>query len=294
MIIGVTVSEIRKMPEILNDGRHEFIEVRKGQLKKYISRCDVLYMWNLVYDELELCIQEVAKLPKNIHIARQGKDNDLSVLAKSKNITLTYAENAFTDSISEFIVASVAMLAKGLHYSASITEWKKYPQKKIKDSKALILGRGNIAQASAILLENNGVKVQMAGKDEIQHINRGSTLPNQRGEELLNVDHLICCLPLNKSTEKLLGQTFFSSFNHVNFINISRGKIVDISGLTQAMDQGYVNSAVLDTFEEEPLPSGSLLWVDKRIVVSAHQSYFSPDWEVKIHESFVNLLRTLW
>jgi phosphoglycerate dehydrogenase-like enzyme len=287
MTIGVTVSERRKLPLFLDTTQYTCVQIQPGQLREAIGSCDVLYLWNLAYDELRECLLQDKKLPKYIHIARQGKDESLSKLARTKNIEISYADNAFTDSISEFVMASVFMLAKGLHYAAAVPEWKKYPQQRIRGSRALILGAGNIGRACAELLRQNGITVEIAGKPEMNRFAAEGTLFGDTSTALGDIDHIICCLPLNDSTTGLLDKKFFALFDKAHFINISRGQIVATADLLAALDKGQIRSAVLDAFEQEPLPAASPLWHDPRVVVSAHQSYFSPDWEAKLHESFI-------
>lgn len=289
MTIGVTVSEGRPLPRVfLDNTSHDYIEIWPGELRSSLPECDILYLWNLAYDELYEALQSIDESPRRIHIARQEINERLNEISRLKNIEISYARNVFTESICEFAIASIYMLSKNLHLSIARKQWEKHVQEKVRDSNVLILGKGNIGMALAVQLRKSGVKTHMAGKEEMLVFANGN---NPFSDEVTsNLSTVVCCLPLNKSTEKLLGDDFFTHFDAINFINISRGAIVDTDGLEAAIAKGCVRAAVLDAFEIEPLPQNSSLWSNENIVVSSHQSYKSRDWEALLHASFLTTL----
>jgi phosphoglycerate dehydrogenase-like enzyme len=59
-------------------------------------------------------------------------------------------------------------------------------------------------------------------------------------------------------------------------INIARGRVVDEAALIRALDEGVIGGAVLDVFEQEPLPPESPLWSMPNVIVTPHNSGISP------------------
>ena len=55
-------------------------------------------------------------------------------------------------------------------------------------------------------------------------------------------------------------------------INIARGAIINERELVSALDKGYIKGAVLDVFEEEPLPKENPLWDMNNVIVCPHHS----------------------
>jgi len=55
-------------------------------------------------------------------------------------------------------------------------------------------------------------------------------------------------------------------------INFSRGAVVENKGLLELLDNGHLAHAVLDVFEQEPLPTESSLWSHPKITVLPHIS----------------------
>jgi phosphoglycerate dehydrogenase-like enzyme len=55
-------------------------------------------------------------------------------------------------------------------------------------------------------------------------------------------------------------------------INIARGPIVDEAALLQALSAKRIGGAILDVFDEEPLPVGHALWEFENVVITPHIS----------------------
>ena len=76
-------------------------------------------------------------------------------------------------------------------------------------------------------------------------------------------------------------------------INIGRGNVVSENALVRALEEGLVRGAVLDVFEQEPLPVESRLWSLPNVMITPHNSGISfPEDIVKIfaenYRRFVN------
>ena len=54
------------------------------------------------------------------------------------------------------------------------------------------------------------------------------------------------------------------------FVNVARGALADEAALTKWLQSG--GHAVLDVFEEEPLPESSLLWDMENVLLTPHNS----------------------
>ena len=62
---------------------------------------------------------------------------------------------------------------------------------------------------------------------------------------------------------------------HACFVNVGRANVVDDLALMAALDSGKLGGAVLDVFDEEPVPGDSPLWDTPNLIVTAHMAAVS-------------------
>jgi D-3-phosphoglycerate dehydrogenase len=97
-------------------------------------------------------------------------------------------------------------------------------------------------------------------------------LPADRLNEMAaRSDILILALPLNPSTQKLVGkETFACMPSQSYFINVARGQVVDEAALVEALQRGQLAAAGVDVTFEEPLPEASPLWELPNLIITPH------------------------
>ncbi|MBR9924158.1 MAG: D-glycerate dehydrogenase [Gammaproteobacteria bacterium] len=90
-------------------------------------------------------------------------------------------------------------------------------------------------------------------------------------ELLAEADFVCVTVPLTADTEHLLGSNEFALMKpSAIFINIARGKVIDENALIDALENGTIQAAGLDVFEQEPLPSSSPLAKMPNVVALPH------------------------
>lgn len=78
-------------------------------------------------------------------------------------------------------------------------------------------------------------------------------------------------LPLIESTRKIIGEAeLYKMRPDAILINTARGGIVDETALAKALKRGVIAGAGIDTFEQEPLGSGSPLLDLENVVLTPH------------------------
>lgn len=294
MIIGITVSDQRPYPKVLDTiaGSNKIVLIRPGELCEKIEACTVLYLWNLAYIELKNYIATNKPLPKYIYVSQQGVDSELNTLLEKRNVNLAYAKNVFSEAIAEYVLSSILLLGKGLHKLATQRSWNKHTQLSFEDINVLILGRGDISSRICEVLDLLGIKNVQMSSSEIINLSK-----NNENDKKSNVSEsfntIVSCLPLNMKTVEILNIDFFKHFKDANFINISRGGVLNEKHLVTALDNRNLSSALLDAFPTEPLPITSTLWADDRIVISPHQSYRTNGWELRLHSAFIKYIQSV-
>jgi glyoxylate/hydroxypyruvate reductase len=84
-------------------------------------------------------------------------------------------------------------------------------------------------------------------------------------------DILICLLSLTRQTRGILAAKTFAALPKGAFvINVARGAHLVETDLIAALDSGQISGAVLDVFNDEPLPAASPLWHHANVTITPH------------------------
>jgi len=74
-------------------------------------------------------------------------------------------------------------------------------------------------------------------------------------------------------------------------VNVARGKIVDQPALHAALKGGLIEHAILDVFDQEPLPENSPLWDMANVSVTSHTASFGHNTNLRVDLLFLENLR---
>ncbi|HWK97282.1 MAG TPA: D-2-hydroxyacid dehydrogenase [Pseudolabrys sp.] len=190
-------------------------------------------------------------------------------------ITLTNGSGIHAPKAGEYAMCALLMLNSNVPKFMSLQREKRFEPvftDVIAGKTVVILGTGKIGIACAEQAKHLGMKVigvsrsgkAVAGFDRVDPIARlADVLPQAK--------FLISTLPNTAETKHLLGSLEFGRMpDGAGFVSLGRGQVVDEKALASALQSGKLGGAVLDVFEEEPLPASSPLWDLDNVVLSAH------------------------
>jgi len=84
-------------------------------------------------------------------------------------------------------------------------------------------------------------------------------------------DYLCCHVPLTLETQNLIGRDLISLMKPGSFVvNTSRGGLVDLDALVEALQEGRVRGAALDVFPEEPPDFDHPIFSMENVVLTPH------------------------
>ena len=84
-------------------------------------------------------------------------------------------------------------------------------------------------------------------------------------------DIVVCLLPLTDATRHILDRRLFDAMPPgASLVNVGRGGHLVESDLLTALGDGTISAAVLDVFDEEPLPAEHPFWSHERILMTPH------------------------
>lgn len=118
------------------------------------------------------------------------------------------------------------------------------------------------------------------------------------GEQLLEfaagLDYLVCVLPNTHDTYHLVDASLLDKLpEHALLINVGRGPTIDEASLAEALLSGRLAGAVLDVFQQEPLPTDHIFWQIPNLFITSHTAApsFPSDIARLFFENYQRLLR---
>ncbi|EHK68394.1 2-hydroxyacid dehydrogenase [Achromobacter arsenitoxydans] len=214
---------------------------------------------------------------KLIISAGAGVDHILADPTLPRHLPIARMVTARTQTeMAEFVLTSALMITRGVKRivdNQSRRHWEIFDSLRVAaDVRVGIMGLGHLGVASAQLLSRVGFPVSGWSRG-------ASTLPGlpsyagqeQFGDFLANTDLLVCLLPATDSTRGILNRDTLSRLpKGASLINAGRGSHMVTQDILDALDSGHLDQAILDVFEQEPLPPESPLWSHPGVIVTPH------------------------
>lgn len=178
--------------------------------------------------------------------------------------------------MAEFVLTSALMLTRDVKRAVDNQvrrHWEYFDSMRVAaDMRVGIMGLGHLGVASAQLLSRVGFQVSgwSRGASRLEGLPTYAG-PEQFGAFLAATDILVCLLPATDATRGILNAATLSQLPRGAFlINAGRGSHMVASDVLAALDSGQLSQAVLDVFEDEPLPPESEMWSHPGIIVTPH------------------------
>jgi D-3-phosphoglycerate dehydrogenase len=191
---------------------------------------------------------------------------DLEYAAKS-GIAVFNSPFSNSRSVAELVIAEIITLARQLgdrSIEMHTGTWNKVSSKcwEIRGKTLGIIGYGHIGSQLSVLAESMGMNVIYY--DVMMIMALGNSKQVESLDELLSrADFVSCHVPETADTKNLLSAPQFAAMKDGAYIiNASRGTVVDIPALVQAMKAGKIAGAALDVYPHEPAKNGANLFVD--------------------------------
>jgi phosphoglycerate dehydrogenase-like enzyme len=91
-----------------------------------------------------------------------------------------------------------------------------------------------------------------------------------------DLDYLVAVMPNTKATRHLVDRQLLAALPaRALFVNPGRGSVVDEAALAGALSAGRLAGAVLDVFEQEPLPRDHVFWRTPNLRITSHTAALS-------------------
>lgn len=203
-----------------------------------------------------------------------GFDHPVFAQVAAGGVIMTRSD-ALGVSIAEFVFARVLdAFHPNVERRAAQNEkrWDNYWFRDVAGTTWLIVGMGSIGAEVAVRARAFGAHVigvrrsPKGGEPADEMI----TLGDLSGA-VPRADVVVLAAPANTETQHLVDARFLSQMKPESvLVNIGRGSLVDEAALLTSLDEGKPGTAILDVFENEPLPEDSPFWDHPRVTMTPH------------------------
>ena len=198
-----------------------------------------------------------------------------------EGITLTNNRGAHgekaEDSCTLALLALHMRLPQMIAYQNART-WKQVLTPPIAGRTAVIVGFGDLGQAAGRAAHKLGLRVVAVTRSGKAAAPADEAFPVSRIEEALpRGDFLVITLPTTPETHGLIDRVRLDLLKRgAGVVNIGRAALMDYPALREKLESGALSGAVLDVFEQEPLPPESPWWTTPNVIVMPHVSCDTP------------------
>jgi D-3-phosphoglycerate dehydrogenase len=181
--------------------------------------------------------------------------------ARERGVAVFNAPFSNTRSVAELVIAEIVMLSRQLFarsWAAHEGEWLKSADgaHEVRGKTLGIVGYGHIGTQLSVLAEAMGMRVVFY--DIVSKLPLGNARALDSLDDLLGLaDYVTLHVPDTELTRNMIGHHQLATMRRgSHLINASRGKVVDIEALRQALELGHVAGAAIDVFPHEPSAAG--------------------------------------
>lgn len=232
-----------------------------------------------------------------IQLTSAGYDRVPMDYVKAHGIEIHNAQGVYSIPMAEFAVAGVLQVYKQSRFfyeNQKAHRWEKRRDlMELSGKNVLILGCGRVGTECARRFRAFGCRViglnrtvrDNSAFDEIHSLSELDAF-------FPEADVIILTLGLSAETRHILDEKRLHGLKSgAVLVNLARGGLIDEEVLVTVLPR--LTGAVLDVFEQEPLPASSPLWEHENVILTPHNSFVSEGNGERISSLFLETLESL-
>ncbi len=241
-------------------------------------------------------IWHVTKNVKWVHSMSAGLDTMLFPDLVNGPAVLTNARGVYKESLGEFGMLGIMYFAKDLprmRRNQLAHRWEQFDVDMVNRQTLGIIGYGEIGKSVARRAHAMGMRIIATRRrpqlnDGDPYVTKSFAIED-RNQLMAESDYVLVCSALTPETRHLVGTAELRSMKPSGVIlNLGRGPIIDEVALAKALEEKWIRGAVLDVFDQEPLPESSPLWDMENVLVSPHCADHTSTWMDDSMQFFVD------
>jgi len=231
----------------------------------------------VITPQLDWLPEALARIPRpeHIHLTSAGRDRLDAMKLDLHDITVTTSAGVNATAIAEYVIGGILSHTKQFHRYRDLQmrqEWQRTWLTELTGARLGIVGLGNIGTRVVQRAIPFGMVIR--GCDNVERDVPGVEKVYGVGD-LVDLaewcDIMVLCVPLTPNTRGIINAGVLGRMRPGSLlVNVSRGPVVDESALINALRNGIPAGAVLDVFDEEPLPSHHPYWSMPQVILTPH------------------------
>jgi len=253
--------------------------VPQAELIKNVKGIDVLFC--LLTDRIDKEVMDAAGPSlKVICTMSVGYEHIDLEECKKRNIAVGNTPVISTESVGDFAIALMLAVARRIpegmravkngEWGTWVPMWLCGPE--IAESTVGIVGLGRIGYSVAQRIRGFGIK-RLLYQDVVEMPHAKDVKAEYSSMETLlkESDFIIACCNLTPETKHVFRKENFAKMKKTSvLVNVSRGGVVKLDDLYDALKDGGIRAAAIDVTEVEPLPTTSPLLTLDNCIVTPH------------------------
>jgi len=180
---------------------------------------------------------------------------------KENGVVVFNAPYSNTRSVVELAIGEIIMLMRSVFQRSTELhngQWNKTAQgsREVRGKKLGIVGYGNIGKQLSVLAEALGMDVYYYDVED--KLALGNATKIEKLSKLLAISDVVTLhIDDNAANKNFIGAKEISQMKQgAHLVNLSRGFVLDIKALTEALKSGAIAGAAVDVYPEEPAKNG--------------------------------------
>lgn len=231
-----------------------------------------------------------------VQLASAGVDHLPELQRWPTSITLTNGKGVFAAAMGQYVLGALLQIAEGARARDRLQQSGSWPPdedvfvgRPLRAQTLVIVGYGATGREVARLAAAVGMRVlavtaaprrggyagfALPGTgDPDGSIPERIVAPDQLAMVAAEADAVALTAPLTAASRGIVSAVVLGAMRRTAWIiNVGRGALVDEAALLDALRASRIGGAVLDVFEQEPLPSDHPYWQLPNVVLTPHVS----------------------
>jgi len=239
-----------------------------------------------MYGDLTPALLERADNLRWLQTPVAGLEHYMFPALAESGVVVSNMAKIYGDMIADHAFCFILMFARGIHFYMRRQirgVWQKgTPVRHLGDCTLGVIGLGGIGAELARRGKAHDMRViavdARPGETPGRDLELDALWPQERLHDLLaESDFAVSCVPQTPETVGLIGADELARMKPTAYlINISRGVVVKLDALVDALNAGGIAGAALDVYEQEPLPADHPLWQMENVILTPHVAADNP------------------